>query len=77
MTEKRKKQPGTGKQKRDSIVSEAWENMNEDLARVLPSFITDRMKGGKNKVWLMVVVAIVELVVLGVIVKLAYDWFIF
>ena len=74
MAEKNKKQLGKGKQKRDSIVSEAWENMNEDLARLLPSFITDRLQGGKNKLWLVVVIAIVELVVLGVIVKFAYDW---
>ena len=76
MTSKRKKPPVKGKQKRDSVVTEAWDNMNEDLARVLPSFISDRLQGGKNKLWLMIIITVVELVVLGVIVKLVYDWFI-
>lgn len=76
MMAKKKQQNKKQKKHQQSVVSEAWENMNEDLARVLPSFISDRLQGGKNKLWVMIVIMIVELIVLGVIVKLVYDWFV-
>ena len=60
---------------RDSVFKEAWENMNEDMARIMPGFLGKRLAGGKGKVWFMVVVTLVELVVLGFLGKLAYDWF--
>ena len=76
MMAKKKQQNKKQKKHQQSVVSEAWENMNEDLARVLPSFISDRLQGGKNKLWVMIVIMIVELIVLGVIVKFVYDWFV-
>lgn len=76
MMAKKKQQNKKQKKHQQSVVSEAWENMNEDLAKVLPLSISDRLQGGKNKLWVMIVIMIVELIVLGVIVKLVYDWFV-
>ena len=76
MAKKRNKQTDKSKQKRDSIFTEAWENMNSDLQNILPSFLANKLQDGQNKLWVMVVVMIVELVVLGVVVKLLYDWFV-
>ena len=71
---KKKQQNKKHKKQQQSVVSEAWENMNEDMARVLPSFISNRLQGGKKKLWVVVAVTIVELIVLGTIGKLLYDW---
>ena len=70
-----KKQPGSTKKQQDSVFTEAWENMSEDMAKVMPDFLAKGLKGGKRKVWVMVAVTFVELVVLGVVGKFAYDWF--
>ena len=79
----KKKQPGpkskqsvTAKKKQDSVFTEAWENMNEDMAKVMPNFLQKGLKGGKKKVWVMVAITFVELVVLGVVGKYLYDWFV-
>ena len=70
------KQGRTSKKKQqDSVFTEAWENMNEDMAKVMPDFLAKGLKGGKRKVWVMVAITFVELVVLGVVGKFAYDWF--
>jgi len=65
---------GKSLKKRDSVFQEAWENMNNDMAKVMPGFIARRMQGGKNKAWVMVVMMIVELIILGVVGKFLYDW---
>ena len=71
-----KKQPGSvSKKQQDSVFKEAWENMNEDMGRVMPDFLVKGLKGGKKKLWVVVVVTFVELVVLGVVGKFSYDWF--
>lgn len=69
-----KKQQAPKKQQ-ESVFKEAWENMNEDMARFMPDFLVKGLKGGKRKVWVMVAITFVELVVLGVVGKFAYDWF--
>jgi len=57
------------------VFKEAWENMNEDMTRIMPGFLAKRLQGRKGKAWVMVVMAVVELVILGVIGKLVFDWF--
>ena len=70
------KQPVTKKKPLDSVITEAWENMSEDMAKVMPDFLQKGLKGGKRKVWVMVAITFVELVVLGVVGKFVYDWFV-
>lgn len=62
--------------KQDSVFKEAWENMSEDMGKVMPDFLQKGLKGGKRKVWVMVAMTFVELVVLGVVGKFIYDWFV-
>ncbi len=71
----RNKQQAPHKKQQDSVFKEAWENMSEDMARVMPDFLVKGLKGGKRKAWVMVAITFVELVVLGMVGKLAYDWF--
>ncbi len=68
--------PTSGSKHRDSVFKEAWENMNEDMARVMPGFLAKRLHGRKGKAWVLVVITLVELVVLGVVGKVVYDWFV-
>lgn len=68
-------QPRGGKKPPESVFKEAWQNMNEDFARVMPGFFGKRLQGSRGKLWLIVAVTLVELVVLGVVGKLVYDWF--
>jgi hypothetical protein len=65
-----------GKQKPDSVFREAWTNMNDDMSRILPDSLAKRLRSGKGKAWIMIVTAFVELVLLGVVGKVLYDWFI-
>jgi hypothetical protein len=62
------------KKHQDSVFKEAWENMNEDMARIMPAFLLKRLQGRKGKAWVMVVMTVVELVILGVIGKFFFDW---
>ncbi len=62
--------------KQDSVFTEAWENMSADMAKIMPAFLQRGLKGGKRKVWVMVAMTFVELVVLGVVGKFIYDWFV-
>ena len=62
--------------KQDSVFTEAWENMSEDFGKVMPAFLQKGLKGGKRKVWVMVAITFIELVVLGVVGKFIYDWFV-
>ena len=72
----KKNQQPAPKKKQDSVFTEAWENMSEDMAKVMPDFLQKGLKGGKRKVWVMVAITFVELVVLGVVGKFVYDWFV-
>lgn len=63
------------KGQQESVFSEAWENMSNDLSKVMPDFLAKRLQGGKKSVTTMVIMAVVELAILGVIGKLVYDWF--
>lgn len=49
--------------------------MNQDMARVMPAFLVNRLQGRKGKAWLMVFMLVVELLILGVIGKFVFDWF--
>jgi len=60
----------------DSVFKEAWENMSNDMSRFLPKFLTKRTPKGKGKAWIVVVVTLVELLILGVVGKFIYDWFV-
>lgn len=62
--------------RQESVFAEAWENMSEDMSKLTPAFLQKGLKGGKRKAWVMVVVTFVELVVLGVVGKFVYDWFV-
>lgn len=69
-----KKKAAAKKNRPDSVFAEAWSNMNEDMAKVMPGFLARRLEGRKGKVWIMVTLTFVELVVLGAIGKFVYDW---
>ena len=60
----------------DSVFTEAWENMSEDMGKIMPDFLTKRLQDRKGKVWVLVAITFVELVVLGVVGKFIYDWFV-
>jgi len=80
----KKKSPGNKQQsqsrpaskKQDSVFTEAWENMSEDFGKFMPKSLQKGLKGGKRKAWVMVALTFVELVVLGVVGKFIYDWFV-
>jgi hypothetical protein len=71
---KKKKRTIHTDEKQDSIFKEAWGNMNNDMAKIMPAFITSRLGKKGGKLWVMIVVTLLELVVLGVVGKLVYDW---
>ncbi len=71
----KKKQQAPNKKQQDSVFKEAWENMSEDMAKFMPDLLVKGLQGGKRKAWVMVAITFVELVVLGVVGKIAYDWF--
>ena len=71
-----KTKPSPNKKPQDSVFKEAWENMNSDMSKVMPEFLAKRLQSRKGKVWVMVAITFVELVVLGVVGKFAYDWFV-
>ena len=73
---KKKKSATSRSSHRDSVFKEAWENMNNDMSRFVPSFLAKRAPKGKGKAWVVVVVTLVELLVLGVVSKFVYDWFV-
>jgi hypothetical protein len=70
----KKKKTAASHNRQDSVFKEAWENMNNDMSRFMPDFLTRRMPKGKGKVWVVVLVTLVELLVLGFVGKLIYDW---
>lgn len=75
MSNKQKKKKAVSSKHQDSVFKEAWGNMNDDMARVMPDFIAKRLRKKEGKLWVMVVVTLVELIVLGVVGKFLYDWF--
>lgn len=60
------------KKKQDSVVREAWDNMSEDFNNLMPEKL--RQRKGKKKFILWVF--ILELLVLGVVGKLIYQWWV-
>jgi hypothetical protein len=75
-TKRNKARSLPNKKHQDSVFKEAWENMNSDMVRVMPDFLAKRLQSRKGKIWVMVAITFVELLVLGVIGKFAYDWFV-
>ena len=73
---KKKKPAKSYNSQQDSVFKEAWENMNNDFSKFVPKFLANRAPKGKRKVWVVVVFTLVELLVLGVVGKFAYDWFV-
>jgi hypothetical protein len=71
-----RKKPVPVKKPQDSVFREAWENMSEDMARVMPDFMSKGLQGGKKKLWVVLLVTVVELLVLGAVGKFVYDWFV-
>jgi len=72
MTQKKKspnKRPASKPQQ--SVFQEAWSNMTGDFNRVLPEKLRNKDKK-KFVLWLF----IVEVVVLGVVGKLVYEWWV-
>ena len=72
---KKKGRKYVSQEPRDSVFKEAWENMNHDMARFLPGFLTKRTPKGKRKLWVVIVVTLFELLLLGAAGKIIYDWF--
>lgn len=70
-----KKRPAPKNKHQDSVFKEAWANMSDDMAGIMPDFLAKRLQDRKGKVWAMVAITFVELVVLGVVGKFIYDWF--
>lgn len=52
------------------MVKEAWDNMSNDMSRLLPQKLQKRE--GKKKFFILL--AIIELLVLGAVGKFLYDW---
>ncbi|HKL27223.1 MAG TPA: hypothetical protein VJ910_13445 [Desulfuromonadales bacterium] len=59
---------------RQGIVKEAWDNMRRDLSRFLPAAAVEKLGKGRRSWQLMLLIAVLELIVLGILGKLAYDW---
>ena len=71
---KKRNRPQTQSQEQESVFKEAWDNMSNDLAKVLPGFLArrlERKEGGWKK---MAFFAVVELLLVGLVGKLIYDW---
>jgi len=66
-----KAQPKKSEVKKQSVFQEAWSNMMGDMDKFLP----EKFKGGEGKKKFVLWLFILELVVLGVIGKLVYEWF--
>ena len=58
--------------KPQSVFQEAWQNMTADMDKVLP----EKLKGNQGKKKFVLWLFIVELVVLGVVGKLVYEWWV-
>lgn len=70
MADKRPPQK-TQQAKRQGILQEAWQNMMNDMDRVLPEKLHGRQGKKKFVLWLFVL----EVVVIGGIGAFIYDWF--
>jgi len=57
--------------KRQGILQEAWQNMMNDMDRVLP----EKLHGAQGKKKFVLWLFVLEVVVIGVIGALIYDWF--
>ncbi len=60
------------KPKQDSIFKEAWDNMSNDFNNLVPGKLRGNSSKKKFVLWLF----IVEIVVIGIIGKLIYEWWV-
>jgi len=60
------------KPKQDSIFKEAWDNMSNDFNNLVPDKLRDKPSKKKFVLWLF----IVEIVVISIVGKLIYEWWI-
>lgn len=60
------------KTEQESVFKEAWGNMSRDIDKLMPEKL--RKRGAKKSFFLLF--AILELLVIGVVGKLLYDWLI-
>lgn len=58
------------KSKQESIFKEAWDNMSNDFNSVVPEKLRGKTTKKKFVLWLF----IVEVVVIGIVGKLIYNW---
>lgn len=58
------------KPEQESVFKEAWDNMSNDMSKILP----EKMRQKKDKKKFVLWLAILELVVFGVVGKFLYDW---
>lgn len=58
------------KKKQDSVFKEAWDNMSADMDKFMPEKLQGKQGKKKFVLWLF----ILEVLVLGVIGKLVYNW---
>lgn len=61
-------------EQRDSVLKEAWDNMNSDFAKVVPGFVSRGFRKKGRRLWVVVVITLLELLVLGIVGKLIYEW---
>ncbi|MCF6177863.1 MAG: hypothetical protein L3J63_00540 [Geopsychrobacter sp.] len=54
-----------------SVFAEAWQNMSVDINKILPQ----KLRGRKDKWKFGLVLALFELLVLGVVGRFVYHWF--
>lgn len=66
------KQRGKPPEQRPSVFREAWDNMTADANRLLPEKVRQRQGKKKFVLWLF----LVELVVVGIVGKFIYDWWV-
>ena len=64
----------TKKKSQESVFKEAWENMCRDFSGFLPEALAEKLTPGKKGWKVVVLVTLLELLLLGVVGKFAYDW---
>lgn len=76
MGKSQKKKKQSSKKHNESVFQEAWENMHSDLSKILPDPFLKLLEIRKRNIWVMAVFIVFELVIIGFVGKLVYDWFV-
>ena len=72
----KKKKQSSSKKHNESVFQEAWENMQSDLSKIMPDPLLKLLQIRKRNVWMMALFIVFELVLIGFVGKLIYDWFV-